>query len=79
MSDTISQIKEVFARVLETDPAQIEASTSPDSLDAWDSIAHVQLILALEKSFSIKIAPDEGIGIENFDMACRLIESKLGK
>lgn len=79
MSDIISQIKDVFATVMETDPAQIEAATSPETLDSWDSIAHVQLILALEKSFSIKIAPDEGIGIENFDMACRLIESKLGQ
>lgn len=67
----------IFADVLEVDAARIEDDSSPDTLEEWDSLKHVQLILELEKEFGVTIAPDEGIEYENFKMVCDAMEQKL--
>jgi acyl carrier protein len=55
MSDTAKQI---MAQVLQVDIASIDISTSTDSVESWDSLKHMQLILALEDEFGIQF-PDE--------------------
>lgn len=55
MSDTVKQI---MAQVLQVDIASIDISTSTHSVESWDSLKHMQLILALEDEFGIQF-PDE--------------------
>lgn len=69
---------EVFAEVMNVDASAINDDTSPDTLEEWDSLSHVQLILGLEKGFGIEIAPDEGIDLENFKMVMDFISAKVG-
>jgi acyl carrier protein len=57
MSDAI---KEIMAQVLQIDVASINEGTSTDSVERWDSLRHMQLILALEEEFGIQF-PDEMI------------------
>ena len=57
MSDAI---KEVMAQVLQVDAKSIDEGTSTDSVERWDSLRHMQLILALEDEFGIEF-PDEMI------------------
>jgi len=57
MSDAI---KEVMAQVLQVDARSIDEGTSTDSVERWDSLRHMQLILALEDEFGIQF-PDEMI------------------
>jgi len=55
MSDTIKQL---MARILQIDASSIDAGTSTESVERWDSLKHMQLILALEDEFDIQF-PDE--------------------
>lgn len=57
MSDAI---KEIMAQVLQIDATSIDEDTSTDSVERWDSLKHMQLILALEDEFGIQF-PDEMI------------------
>jgi acyl carrier protein len=41
--------------------ADIGDDTSPDSVEAWSSLAHLDLILAIEEEFGVTI-PDEEVG-----------------
>ncbi|HEA66434.1 MAG TPA: acyl carrier protein [Desulfobacterales bacterium] len=67
----------VFSQVMEVHEDSITDSSNPDNVESWDSLAHVQLISALEETFSIEINPDEGIELENFKMIVSFFESKL--
>ena len=53
-------IKRVMAQVFQIDAETIDSDTSPDSVDRWDSLKHMQLIMALEDEFGIEF-PDEAI------------------
>ena len=43
------------------DVARIDDSVSIDNVDGWDSMAHVGLMMALEKEFGVSIAPVDAI------------------
>jgi acyl carrier protein len=55
------RILQVMATVFETDVAILNENSSSDTIDAWDSLKHLTLILSLEEEFGISI-PDEEVG-----------------
>lgn len=62
MSTSIKErILQVMATVFETEVAALNENSSTDSIEAWDSLKHLTLILALEEEFAISI-PDEEVG-----------------
>lgn len=62
------RIKQVMSAVFEIPAESIEDSASTDNLDNWDSLRHLNLILALEEEFGVSI-PDEEVGnLVNFKL-----------
>jgi acyl carrier protein len=59
MSALQTDLQEVFRRVFDDDDLTISDSTSADDIDGWDSMAHVNLIIAIEKRFKIKFVAGE--------------------
>jgi acyl carrier protein len=75
------QIKEkitnVMSLVFEVPEAQINENSSSDDIDNWDSLRHLNLILALEEEFDIVI-PDEEVGdMVNFKIIYHVINDAL--
>lgn len=59
MSDIESQVKEIIVEQLDVKPEDVtEAKAFTDDLGA-DSLAIVELVLALEEKFEVKIPDDE--------------------
>lgn len=56
MSDAIRLI---MAQIFQIDAESIDDATSPDSVERWDSLKHMQLIMALEDEFGIEFADDD--------------------
>jgi acyl carrier protein len=51
----VSTVEEVVARVFGAESASLDASSSPESVEGWDSMGHLNLIAALEKDFNVSI------------------------
>lgn len=77
MSDVRLECIKVFADVMNVDAGVINDNTNPETLQEWDSLAHVQLVQALERAFNITIPPDEGIELESFPMVVDFVTKKL--
>lgn len=56
-----NKLKQVMGVVLKVDASLINESSSMDNIKTWDSLGHMNLILALEDEFKITI-PDEDAG-----------------
>lgn len=56
-----AKLKSIVAIVLEVDPEEIDDKSSMDTIESWDSIKHMDLILALEEEFGVTV-PDEEAG-----------------
>lgn len=77
MSAVNERCAQVMAQVMKIDPSDVGDDASPETLDQWDSLSHVQLVLALEKEFDIKISPEEGIEhFVDFKSICEYISEK---
>ncbi len=61
MENSKSQIIKVMSAVFEVPIESITETSSVDSIESWDSVKHLNLILALEEEFNISI-PDEEVG-----------------
>ena len=55
-NEIAERCKKVFESTMKVDPATINDETTPDTLLEWDSLAHVQMVLALEKEKSKNFA-----------------------
>jgi acyl carrier protein len=78
MNEVRQKCIDVFARVFGVSGAVIADETSPDTLNEWDSLVHVQLIAELENVFSITISPDEAIEFETFKNVFDSVNNKVG-
>jgi len=54
---------EVFSRVFRVET--IGEESSPETIPAWDSLAHLALVSELEREFEIDLSPDEVIEMVN--------------
>ena len=54
--DTIQILNEVFQQVFDDDGIQITRATTADDIDAWDSLTHINLAMAIEQRFKIRFA-----------------------
>lgn len=55
----------------------IEASTSAEDIDEWDSISHIELIGQIEEEFKIRFALSELQDLKNVGEMANLISEKL--
>jgi acyl carrier protein len=54
----------------------VEDSTTANDVEAWDSLTHIDLIVALERRFRIKFTTGEVTGLRNVGDLVALIKSK---
>jgi acyl carrier protein len=55
----------------------INADSSPESIEAWDSTQHLNLVLAIEEKFNIQFSPEEMEQMKNIGQITKIVEGKL--
>ena len=50
---------QVLSSILNVDREALSPQSSRDSLEEWDSIKHMYVVLALEEEFSVEFSDDE--------------------
>lgn len=59
VKEVIKKLNIVFCDVFDDDDIVINETTTGDSIEEWDSLGHITLILAVEKSFKIRFSTAE--------------------
>jgi acyl carrier protein len=71
-------LKKVMASVLKVDVSVIDENSSMDNIKSWDSLGHMNLVLALEDEFKVVI-PDEDAGnITSYKLIAVVLNDLLG-
>lgn len=71
------KLNEIFRDVLDNDEIELQDSTTADDIEEWDSLGHIQLVVAIEKAFGLKFQSSEIISWKNVGEMVDAIESKL--
>ena len=75
MADNEDNLKQVLADVLKITIDSIDDDTSVDTVERWDSLSHLNLVLALEQAFDISFTEEQTVEILNYP----LIKAVLGE
>lgn len=74
MENLDSRILKVMSIVFEISIDSLNEDSSSDNIESWDSLRHLNLILALEDEFNLEI-PDEEVGnLMNFKLIKIVLE-----
>jgi len=57
-----------IADVLAVPPDSLAEESAPDTIPSWDSLNHLNLIMALESEFSINLSIDDALDMRNIGL-----------
>ena len=71
--NTEDRIKQVLASVLNVDVGEITEDTSQDTLDVWDSLKQMDLVVALEDEFKMSFTQEQIIEMMTFSVVLQIV------
>ncbi len=73
------ELKKVILNELNLDDFDLQDETIAPEVPGWDSLNHINIILAVENKFSVKFKSYEALRLKNVGDLQKLLDSKLGK
>ena len=70
------RIKNIMSVVLEIPAKEIDDGSSPDTIESWDSLKHMNLVIALEEEFDTEFIEDEILDMMNYALIKSIIMEK---
>ena len=75
--DTKDRIYNRISEILKVEKAQLNDEMEVGDIKQWDSLAHVNLIIALEHEFKIIFDVDETLDMESINDIIEIISDRL--
>lgn len=72
-----AKLKSVIATVLEIDAAEIDEESSIDTIESWDSLKHMDLILSLEEEFGITVPDHEAGELTSYSLIKLVVNEQI--
>ena len=76
-SAIFEQVRNISADLFGVPAALITAESSPETLEKWDSVQHLNLVLQLEQQFNVAFEPEEMDQMKTIGAVVALLASKL--
>ncbi len=77
MNPSLENLQPIFRDILDQPNLMLTLESNAKNVEDWDSLAHINLISAIEKHYKIKFVLGEPQGLKNVGEMIELIEVKL--
>jgi len=74
---TLEELNGIFKEVFDDDELVVNQATTANDVDGWDSLSHVNLIVAIEGRFKIRFSHKELLSFKNVGDMVKCIEMKV--
>lgn len=74
---TLTQVRDIIADVLDQPDLQVNAATTATDVEGWDSFNHINIVVAVERRFGIKVNTAEIEDLRNVGELVALVDRKL--
>ena len=74
----LERVRAIAADVFQVDSATLSADSSPETIEAWDSVQNLNLVLALEEEFGFQFAPEEMDRMKTIGQIATVVAAKRG-
>jgi acyl carrier protein len=76
-ADILTQVRDIIADVLDQPDLQVTPATTAENVEGWDSFNHINIVVAIESHFGIKIHTAEIEELRNVGELVEVVERKL--
>jgi acyl carrier protein len=77
MTTVAQQVMQIVADVFYVSPDELSPASSPETIEAWDSLQHLNLVLALEEVFAVDFTPEEIAEMKSMALVAGIVERKM--
>ncbi|MCK9612005.1 MAG: acyl carrier protein [Bacteroidales bacterium] len=70
-NEILKQVNEIFIDVLDKDTIVLNDNTTANDIEEWDSLAHIRLVVTIEKKFNAHFSSKE---IQSWDNVGEMID-----
>lgn len=77
MQSTLNDVRQLAADILKRPIDEVPVTATRESVPGWDSMAHLNLVLAVEQHFDVQFLPDEMLQMLTVELVAMLVEEKL--
>lgn len=74
--ELLEKIQEIFRDIFDDETLEINDSTNSSDIDEWDSLNHINLVVAIEKEIKIKFSFEELATLKNVGAMADLMMQK---
>ena len=75
--EILDELMNIFSDTLDEEKIALTESSTADDVEAWDSLTHVQLVVAVERKFKVRFTAKEIQSWKNVGEMIDSITSKL--
>ncbi len=75
----LDEVRQIAADIFNVPVEQVVAASSPEDVDNWDSLQHLNLVLALEQSFELEFAPEDIEQMLSVESIVAVVQRKLSQ
>ena len=76
---SLEELTPVFRQVFDDNSISLTRNSTADDIDDWDSLTHMNLVIAVELRFKVKFALGELQTLKNVGDMLDLINKKIAK
>ena len=78
-SQLFERVRGIAADVLQVPAPQLTMESSTENVESWDSVHHLNLVLALEQEFDLQFEPEEMDQMHSISHIINVLENKLNR
>lgn len=75
--DVVEQVRGIVSDIFQIPIEQVNLDSSPETIEAWESIQHLNLVLALEQEFGVSFSPEEMATMLSVEAISQLVSEKM--
>lgn len=76
-TEILIQVNGIFIDVLDNKNIVLVCETTANEVEDWDSLTHIQLVVAIEKHFKVRFTSAEIRNWKNVGEMCDAIQNRL--
>jgi acyl carrier protein len=58
-NEMFDRVREIVATIFEVPLAEVTGTSSPESIERWDSLGRLLLLVELEQEFGVQLPPEQ--------------------
>lgn len=75
--DLVDRVRRIAADVFKLSLAEVTLEASPETIADWDSVQHLNLVLALEQELGVEFSPEEIERMNSLGAILAVLEPKV--